>query len=308
MKVRLDATCDVRDGLLRVVDQEVEAVLARLAHPTADRADDVHATRLALKCLRAIWHLIRPLAVDCVAQEQNDRLRAAAALLAPQRDAVIARASLAALLDEDILPNQRAAILTVQDHLAAPTREPAAAADTENVLRKVEPVLRQTLAALRGSGWTSDGWEALAPGLGRTWAKLRRAHRDAAVRGREEDFHAWRKMVKRAQFQFGLVREAWPKRLRPMVKALRQLGDRLGDAHDLDVLRERLSDPAHPLALPAMTALVLQVIEAKQLRLRGKCQQIWAESLDDKPKGFLRRLERHYRARYGAPTGQPLAA
>jgi CHAD domain-containing protein len=93
-----------------------------------------------------------------------------------------------------------------------------------------------------------------------------------------------------------------------MVKALRQLGDKLGDDHDLDVLRQRLTDPENPVGAPAMTDLVLQVIEAKQSRLRAKCRQTWSEALADKPKTFLRRLERHYRAWYVLPAGEPLAA
>jgi CHAD domain-containing protein len=329
MKFRLGATCDVRTGLLLLVDQQVEDVLARIARPTApDRAQDVHATRLALKRLRSIWHLIRSSVLGPTACEENQKLREAAAWLAQPRDAVIAREALAALLAEDILPNQRAAIVAIQDRLEAQGSAPAAPCDADAALRHVEPVLRQTLAALRQTHLAGDGWPALAPGLTHTVTRLHRACARARARGRDEDFHEWRKLIKRAQFQFELIRPAWPKRLRPAIKALRELGDKLGDDHDLFILRQRLtaapapgtlgtpgspespgsSNPSCPLAPAATIALVEQVIAAKSRRLRARCLQMWSETLDHKPKGFLRRLERHYRVWHPSPTRQPVAA
>jgi CHAD domain-containing protein len=312
MKCRLDTTCDVRQGLLQVVDWQVAEALARIDRPTADRAGDVHAMRLAIKRLRAIWHLIGPSIDGEAAGDENARLREAARSLAGPRDFAIACAALDELLEEPTLPNQRAAILAVQDRLQAgdsPTN-----GQVDAVLRRVGPVLRQTLAALRCTTLTGDDWNALQPGLTRTITRLHRAYDRVESSGHDEDYHQWRKLIKRAHFQLELLRDAWPKRLGPMIKSLRDLGDKLGEDHDLFILRQCLSAPSPAsrpsslLSAPATIALVQQVIDAKSHRLRARCRQMWPGVLDGKPKSFLRRLEGRCRAWYSSPAGAPVAA
>ena len=65
-------------GLLRAVDALVQSVGARVAAPTPDQGEAVHAIRITIKRLRAILRLIRPEIGKRIFEQENVRLRKAA--------------------------------------------------------------------------------------------------------------------------------------------------------------------------------------------------------------------------------------
>jgi CHAD domain-containing protein len=94
----------------------------------------------------------------------------------------------------------------------------------------------------RSESWRvrGDGWDALAPGLAATWDAARAALRAARRGGSDDEWHEWRKRTKDHWYQARLLRSVWPEMMDPHVAAADHLGEVLGEAGDLAVLREAL--------------------------------------------------------------------
>jgi len=72
----------VSAGLRRIVDELIKSAIACIKQPSTDREEDLHQVRLAIKRLRAILRLLRPLVSKTFFKRENARLRSAARRLA----------------------------------------------------------------------------------------------------------------------------------------------------------------------------------------------------------------------------------
>ena len=72
----------VSAGLRRIVDELIKSAIARIKRPSTDREENLHQVRLAIKRLRAILRLLRPLVSKTFFKRENARLRSAARRLA----------------------------------------------------------------------------------------------------------------------------------------------------------------------------------------------------------------------------------
>src|ERR1700716_766342 len=68
----------VSAGLRRIVDELIKSAIACIKEPSTDREEDLHQVRLAIKTLRAILRLLRPLVSKTYFKRENARLRTAA--------------------------------------------------------------------------------------------------------------------------------------------------------------------------------------------------------------------------------------
>jgi CHAD domain-containing protein len=82
-----------------------------------------------------------------------------------------------------------------------------------------------------------DGFEAVRDGLTRTYRRGRKAMATAFDSPNGENFHAWRKHAKYHWYHMRLIERVWKPELHPRRKVAKELGEVLGDHHDLAVLR-----------------------------------------------------------------------
>src|SRR5258708_24061903 len=87
----------VSAGLRRIVDELSNSAIARIKEPSTNREEDV---RLAIKRLRAILRLVRPLVSKTFFRRENARLRSAARRLARLRDLAVPRRTLEQVTDK----------------------------------------------------------------------------------------------------------------------------------------------------------------------------------------------------------------
>src|SRR5882724_8471704 len=73
----------VSAGLRRVVDELIESAIACIKEPSTEREEDLHQVRLAIKRLRPILQLQRPLVSKTFFKRENARLRTATIRLKP---------------------------------------------------------------------------------------------------------------------------------------------------------------------------------------------------------------------------------
>ena len=90
----------VSAGLRRIVDELITSAIECIRQPSTDREEDLHQVRLAIKRLRAILRLLRPLVSKTFFKRENARLRSAARRLARLRDLAVARRTLEQVTDK----------------------------------------------------------------------------------------------------------------------------------------------------------------------------------------------------------------
>ena len=247
------------EALRRIAAEEFSAIGAALADRTVPLARKVHEGRKATKRLRALLRLVAPVFPE--AREEIAVLRQAAARLSALRD----KGALTETLSRLGLPQYVAANLSA----ALGKRRAAGTAAQKRLLAAFAGEM--DAAAGRAQSWTltQTGWHALAPGLQRSYRRLRRSF-EAARRARDEEpVHEFRKRAKDHWYQTLLLRGAFPEVMDGYAAAAERLCDDLGDWRDLGLLEGAIVDvPVHLLAKPdAATALAL-ISKARRRALR----------------------------------------
>jgi CHAD domain-containing protein len=163
---------------------------------------------------------------------------------------------------------------------------------------------------------SADGIEAVAPALARVYAagrkRMRRAARAGGARSRARKLHEWRKRVKDLRYIAEMLERAETddragakraKRKRARAKAAfvgavahraDDLGELLGEEHDLAVLAERVRAEARVGGADApgrgSRKALLKAIARRRKRLRKRALRDGAKLYADKRKRFVRRM------------------
>lgn len=207
-----------KEGAARVLS----AIESARAH--GDQAERlIHDARRMLKRLRA---LVRLMSGD---RALRDLLRDAGRSLAAARDAAVMLRTFDGIVGEDPGAHR------VRSRLLRARKE-AEQGTGDEALAKV-----RAFADAIDEWKVGHGWEAIEPGLRRSYRDGRRALADARDKGDADALHTLRRRCKDLQYQLALLRNVWPPVLRGYGEATRELGQLLGDDHDLAVLREELT-------------------------------------------------------------------
>lgn len=283
---------DVRRVARDRLDDAIET-LDRLGAQRGDAAAKaVHDVRKRCKELRALARLVRvPLG-----EEQfdgfNTIVRDVADVLAPIRDAQAVLATL-----DDL----RAVGSAVEPDLERVRSIQAAAADqATRAIQGGDARLEQAQVMLadartRAKRWRlPDGFDAIGPGLERSYRRGRRALRAAVERPTDEYVHEWRKSVKTLWYHARLLERAAPSVLTPMIETLDHLAEALGDDHDLAVLVERLAADPHRYGGALQAIRAIEIARAEQEVLRRPAFRLGATIYAERPKAFVARFETYW--------------
>ena len=269
-------------GVRRLAGAELSAAAALLRDQDITPALRVHGARKATKRVRALVRMVRGGLAAPRFRAANHGLRDAARGLAAARDAVVALATFDALV-----PAPDPALAPVRAALLAAAEAPAPAAGPEPLSHAAAALDRVQAALSAALEPRALAWDVLEDGLADSYAGGREAMRVALAAPDDEAFHAWRKRVKDLWYQTQLLRGACEPVLAAHESLLADLGDRLGDDHDLAVLA------AQPAAadLPALADLLAERRRSLRADARRLGQQIYAE----RPRAFLRRIAAYWR-------------
>lgn len=287
----------IQTGLQRIALEQVDRALAETVDARLDTHEAVHQARKRCKKIRALLRVVRPV-FESSYSDENAWYRDAARELAVLRDA---QTVLETYLDltqrfQAQLEPQTAATLTAW----LTRRRDAAIAPPVDVGCQIEH-FRERLLEGRGriATWTlrKDGFDAVAAGLIKTYARGRRAMEAAYEDPSSERFHDWRKRVKYHWYHMRLLSTLHP----PMLRAQRDQADRIGESlgaeHDLSVLRNVLAAAGADL-----DARTVQTVSALIDRRRGDLQRQarvpGALLFCEKPKQLRKRLRCYWDARW----------
>jgi CHAD domain-containing protein len=248
--------------------------------------------RKCCKRIRGALRLVRPrLAGDHTYRYENRWFRDAARRLSDARDAAV-------LLDtQDELIQGFAEVLDT--HAFIPVRSVFARqrrriGDGEELCGQLAQLrARMVIATERIEQWrlTADGFEAVRPGLERTYRRARNRFREAYAKGTVEAFHVWRKRVKYHWYHCRLLESLQPE----LIGARRDMADRLaamlGDEHDLAVFQEALVDRAAPLENDRAVDALHALASHRREELRRLARPLGESLLADEPAALCRQMQ-----------------
>ncbi len=275
----------VQQGLRRITRTQLTSALNGLDH-----ADDlhlaIHDARKVCKKLRGLIRLVRPVFPDYA--KENAALRDAARLVSGFRDSTAMIETYDRLDASPHHDHDRDVATALREELEA---RRAAEEEDETVQDKLK-AFRKALSDIRDRAekWKlgKDGFAAFDDGLTDNLRRARKAMRTARKTRTVEDFHIWRKFVKYHWYHATLLHNVWPKKFEAHIEAAKDLGDLLGQHHDLSNFHILLQDPDMPGA--ARHALYPPARDEMQ-RLEKEALDLGALLLAEKPKALSKRWQ-----------------
>lgn len=297
MAYRLDPACPLGAEIVRVVREQLTDATACLTKPGISKNERIHIGRTCCKKTRAILKLGRS-ADEKWYRHENRRLADAARTLSPLRDTHVLLATLDSLRRGDPPRLSHRKYTRIRKILRTYHAEsPPGTDQVESKLHAVAAQLRSTIRRLRA--WQPPAEIGpVATNLRHGYTRARRALRGVCKSGGAADFHEWRKATKTYFYQFRLLRATWPGGTKSILKELEELGDELGQEHDLTVFRDRLKavsrTASSKLDYDALAhALKISANRREQLRIHAirRGERLYVE----KPEAVMRRIVQWWR-------------
>lgn len=197
----------------------------------------VHGARRGCKEVRALIRLVDSTTTG-PGKDVDRATRDAARVLAPVRDAHVARqlaestATITGGVDPVHESNGESSNGTV--HLAAASGPSGDQDDVDERLRTAVRHLRRALALTAPLG-RAAGPGQVHDGLRDSYRRAARAYERARHRPTETRLHEWRTWNKRLWYQVRFLVPVAPSVLAPLADLLDDVGETLGDVHDIDV-------------------------------------------------------------------------
>jgi CHAD domain-containing protein len=282
----------VPDGIRRIARGRIDHAIDELSGRSDSSPEEaVHEARKDMKKLRALLRLVRGEIGGSVYRAENESFRDAARALSSVRDADVMVATLEALVEHDEARLPVDAIRRLGPALAAHRRSLENGGRDES---KAEVVEQLAAARERVDDWPlgHDGFEALAGGLERIYRRGRADWRAARNEPTVAGLHEWRKRVKDLWYHLSILREAWPPVMTALADEAHTLSDRLGDDHDLAVLRDWAA--TRPELLGDGLVAFDEAVERRRRELQADALVIGARVYAEKPGAFVDRIGRWY--------------
>lgn len=289
MALRLEPDETLSAGIERVAREEIQRARGSLLRE-ADPEVGVLEARKSLKKVRAILRLSRAGLGKRRFRVENRRYRELARRLADQRVGAVRIATLNRLAAElDGQAPQR--VLRASRRRLVPLRRRH---DDAAIRAKVAAALGASRPGI-GGRITLEGFDAVRPGLLRTYRRGRRGLREAIERPSAAAFHEWRKRVKDLWYQVRLFTPAHPLLLEPLADEIHRLSDALGEAHDLDLLESALELEATADSFFDPGGL-LEALRTARATRRAVAIELGSQLYAEAPKAFVARLESFWRS------------
>jgi hypothetical protein len=310
MSYRIDPRLPLTGEVRRILAEEIGKALVHLDAARYRPEQGLHKCRKRLKNVRALLRLVRS-GDETFCQTENQCYRQVAALLAGPREAT--------------------ALVETIDRLAAGFPEHSAAGGLDGVRETLvarqhelhggvglEAAINAAIAACKeGIGRTDrltlpdqpeQAADVLAEGARITLRRARKALDKAGSRGEADDFHDLRKAAKTHGMHLSLLGRLWPTPIKARRKAVDELGERLGELHDVFVMRALLDADDRPLGFPQETRLLGKLLKRSEKCLKKTCLAAAADLFGDGPRRSTRKLARKVRDDLAAAPRQDAGA
>lgn len=297
MSFRIDPRLPLTGEVRRILAEEIGKALAHLdvAHSRPEQA--LHKCRKRLKSARALLRLVRS-GDETFCNAENHCYREVAALLAGPREATALVETIDRLAASFPEHSASGGLDAVRDTLVARQHAMHGGAGLGAAIGAAIAACEEGLARVEKLALPDQPEQAadvLAEGARITLRRARKALDKAGSRGEADDFHDLRKAAKTHSMHLSLLGRLWPTPIKTRRKAVDELGERLGELHDVFVMRALLEAADQPLGEPQDTKLLAKLLKRSEKSLKKSCLAEAAELFGDSPKRSTRKLARKVR-------------
>lgn len=294
------------DGLRDAALQQFDQAIAGLTEG-GDIDPAIHEARKAMKRIRAMLRLVRPVISHDVYRAENGILRDTARMIAPIRDGRVMVDTVRDLRERFALQLRPTALDGLEQALAARHQR------TRAVLMHDHGAVRQTVYVLRSAraryaSWPNEDdavngrnaiphrYESVGKGLEATYRRGRDEMRTAIDHPTAEHFHLWRKRAKYLRHQTELLMPLWPEVLEGYAGTLHQLGEVLGAEHDLAELLRLVVHVPDLAADPIERSLLVALAQHRRREFQTTAITIGRRIYCERPGDFTRRHQAYWEA------------
>jgi CHAD domain-containing protein len=305
MSYRIKNSKRVADDVRRVVLEQVDKALDRMAVKNGNKDGAIHDARVCFKKIRAVLRLMRDRLGETFHEENVFYRDLGRRLSSVRNDAAMleAFAKLKERYGHQLAPNA----LSRQ-------RRPFAASNARQdpeKSRALHAVGRSVRAGRRRiQNWPlgKDGFADLAPGLRRIYKQGRKRFATATGDPTVENLHAWRKRVKDLWYQVRLLKKIWPAELSELADELEKLGDYLSDDHDLALLREAAAKHAKEQKdCGPEVETFMALIDERRAELQMSARLLGGRIYAEKPATLVSRLQTYWQIWQSESKSKPPA-
>ena len=289
MEYRLRQGESVPAGVQRMAVEQLDKAVEQLGCPDGKRDAHIHEARKAIKRLRALVRLVRGDLRDEMYALENQCYRDVGQRLSGLRDAAVLVETLDRLVESLGKDAPKSRFARVRTWLVE--RRDRAYSDSSNrAVQEVIADLAQARERLENWNLQREGWGGIRMGVQRIYARGRRDFAAAYALPSDEAFHDWRKQVKYLWYHTQILENIWPSVMQALIEELDQLGELLGEDHDLAVLRATVL-AEFPRAGATATVLALERrVDERRSRMQAQVRLLAERIYLERPRQFSRRL------------------
>jgi CHAD domain-containing protein len=278
----------VRGIAVELIDEAIESAGGK----SHDKHETVHTLRKSCKKLRGLIRIVRPVFDDY--PTENASFRDAGRDFSFLRDGRVLIETYDGLLETYKGQIDRPRFAPIRRRLTLLQKEVAERGDIGDMFEEFRRTM--TRARNRARRWriAGDDFEALGPGVRKSYKGAQRAMREAFQEPTAEAIHEWRKRVKDHWYHTRLLCSIWSRPMKAHCEVADRLGDMLGTHHDLDVFRHRLL--ADDLGDTAEVDVLLGLVRRRHKALEQEAFSIGARLLAESAANLTRRWQSYWNA------------
>jgi len=165
----------------------------------------------------------------------------------------------------------------------------------EQAIGRVTSDLEQTRRNLRRLRITESDWNIVEAGLRAVYRQGRRRMMIAFADGTDEAFHKWRIRVKNLYYELQLLEPVCKKRTERILSLLKEVQEKIGEDHDLVVLKSQLRKAPETFGGPDRAEYLIQVMGDKSSKLRHASKLLGKAIFEESAGQFVQKLGRHWK-------------
>lgn len=258
----------------------------------------VHGARKKMKRLRGLLRLVRDEIGYSAYRSENVVLRDTARTIAGMRDARVLQNTLrtvkrtyAGSLAEDAFSTPLGFLEQRYEHAQAVVSRQAI---TDALVTL--GAARSRFATYPIADTVRNDFTSIASGIHRVYRRGFRAHDKALETEDTHDLHDWRKRVKYLRYQMEALRPFQPTLIGAQASLLDDLGEVLGDDHDLAVLSDLLMTEDDACANERERWLLIALIYQQRRELLAQARDLGAAAYAERPADFVDRIGAYWEA------------
>jgi len=281
---------NVADGLKRIIAEQLQLAIWELSVDPGPTDKAVHEARKCVKKSRSAMRLLQN-NLGKEYERSNAQLRDAGRKLSPVRDSQ----ALIEVFDElngkyrDELGDR--SLVSIRDGLVRRKQRLSREFQKNRTLGPVLKTLRTVAGRVDKWNISAADLSAVSKGFARTIRRNQRAFQIAYSQSRSDGFHEWRKRAKDLRYHLNLFSKAWPEVFDGYEAAAKDLESKLGDDHNLVVMRDTILAKPDLFGKEEDISAFLHIVDRHQKKLRSDCRTLADRLYSEKPRFWRRRIE-----------------